>query len=178
MAGAVYASFTKFAKILDGRIAAAAIQIMYEWRAVHRRKHGVLTTNFHVSSRVAGMLGKLRWRRFCQRPHQALGKPDPLTLDIGTGGFPHIKRLAIVAEVDADLLQHGLAIGLDQTEPFFAQYFVQGNFALDVTECLNATAKPHCAAAFGTASGPAASACRSGIRRRIGLCRHDGVSTC
>ena len=47
-----------------------------------------------------------------------------LALDVGAGVLPQRQRLGIVAEIDADLLEHRVGIGLDQRQAFLVEHLV------------------------------------------------------
>jgi len=55
-----------------------------------------------------------------------------LALDVGSGGFPNLDRLGVVAKIDADFLENGIGIVLEQRQPFFGENLVVGNLAGDV----------------------------------------------
>ena len=70
-----------------------------------------------LALRVARILREFARRRLDERPHQSFGKAHPLALDVGARPAFHMSSASgIVAEIDADLLQDGLGIGLDEGE--------------------------------------------------------------
>src|SRR5262249_23951922 len=56
-------------------------------------------------------------------------KAHALALDIRAGILPQLQRLRIVAEGDADLLEEGVGIVLEQLEPLWAEHPVVGNLS-------------------------------------------------
>jgi hypothetical protein len=86
------------------------------------------------------MLGELPRRCLDERSDEAFGKPHPVTLQIGAGVLPKLKRFGIVTEIDADLLEHRFAIALDKFEAFLAQDFINRNVPLDIGKLFRGSA--------------------------------------
>ena len=86
------------------------------------------------------MLGEDRRRGLQKLAAKALGKMDALALHIGAGILPQRQRLGVVAELDADLLQHRVGIGFDERKPFFVEHLVLASSARDEGQRLAGTA--------------------------------------
>jgi hypothetical protein len=114
----------EIAEILQRRIAAVAVEIAHEGRAVDRREDRVVAADLDRFGRIARMLGELGRRGLQQFAAQPLGKMHPLALDVGTGLLPHAERFGVVAELDADFLQHAVGIGLDQRQALLVEHLV------------------------------------------------------
>ena len=108
---------------------------------------------------LANWVNSLR-RGLDQRSYEALGKTHTLALDVGAGIFPHSERFSIVAKINPDLLQHCLAIAFDERQSLFAEHFVKGNIAPDISELGLVAARACGTARFGTASTAAGTAIR------------------
>ena len=84
--GDMYASFTKFWKSVERRVAAAGVEIVHERRAVVGREHGRVAADRDVVRRVAGVLGvRRRRRRLDERAAQPAREAHPLAVDVGAG---------------------------------------------------------------------------------------------
>src|SRR5580658_52419 len=55
-----------------------------------------------------------------------------LALHVGARGLPDRKRLGVLAEVDADLLENGIGVLLERDETLLIEHLVIGNPARDV----------------------------------------------
>jgi hypothetical protein len=156
----------EIAEILDGGIAPPLVEIADERRPVNGREHRGIAADAHRALRVAGVLDELGRRRPEQLAHQPLGKPHPLAADVGAGGLPHVERLGVVAELDADLLQHDLGIGLDQGQPLLAVDFIERDVARNRRQLAQGADGPRGPAAFRPSARTAAAAswcvCRLG----------------
>jgi hypothetical protein len=105
----------------DGRIAAAAIEVAHEGRAIDRREDRGIAADLHVPLRVAGVLDVLLRGRFLHdRAGQAAREMDAGPLHIGAGVFPQFQRFRLVAEFDADFLKDRVGIPFDDAETLFA----------------------------------------------------------
>ena len=62
---------------------------------------------------------------------QPLGKPHALAPHIRAGLPPQRQRLGVIAELDADLLEHLVGVALDQAQAFLVQHLVNANLADD-----------------------------------------------
>ena len=138
-------------------IAALAVEIAHEGRAVDRGKDHRLAADLNRSFRIARVLGIDRWRGLQKRPAKPLGEMDMLATHFGTGLFPHGQRLRI-AEDDADLLENGIGIAFDDRERLFVQHLERGEPAVDIG-LLHARpcAPARAASRRGTTAGPAPS---------------------
>src|SRR5512134_427950 len=94
----------EIAEILERRIAANAIEVAHEGRAVDRREDCRLAADLHVALGIARVLDERFGRRLQNRTAEALGKAYAAFLDVGAGLLPHLERLWVVAKLDADLL--------------------------------------------------------------------------
>src|SRR5690606_13951949 len=104
----------EIAEILNGRIAAHAVEIAHEGRAIYGSEDRSIAADLDRSLRIARMLDVARRRRFQKLPAHALRKAHALALHVGAGLPPQIDRLRIVAELDADLLKYRVCIGFDE----------------------------------------------------------------
>ena len=75
-------------------------------------------------------------------PAHAARKVDALALDVGAGLAPELQRLGIILEVDADLLEHGFGVVLDERQPLLAEHLVIGDLARDEGHRLDRVSKP------------------------------------
>ncbi len=120
-------------EVLDGRIAAAVVEIAHEGRAIDRREDRGVAADLHVALRVAGVLDVLlRGRLLDDRARETAREADAGALHIGAGLLPQLERLRLVAELDADFLQDGVGIALDDAEALFVQHRHQRNLADDI----------------------------------------------
>ena len=72
-------------EVLDRAVAAAAVEIVDEGRAVDRGEDGVVAADRHVPLRVARMLDELAAGTVAQRlAGEAAGKADARALDVGS----------------------------------------------------------------------------------------------
>jgi hypothetical protein len=77
------------------------------------------------------MLGEHLRRGLEQLAAQPLGKADPLALHVGAGLAPQRNGFGVIAKLDADFLEHGVGIALDQRQPFLVQHFVIAELSQD-----------------------------------------------
>jgi hypothetical protein len=117
----------EIAEILDRGVAAPFVIVADEGRAIDGREDSVPAADEDAALWIPGVLGELAGCGLDERTHEALGKADAVALHIAAGGPPHVESLGIVAEIDADLFEHGLAIALDEFEPLLAQDLIKGN---------------------------------------------------
>jgi len=102
-------------------------------RAVGGREHRAVATDHHVVRGIARVL-----REFLRRgaahdgATHAAREVHPLALDVRARVLPQLQRLRIVAEVDADLLEDGVGIVLEELEALGAEYLVVGDLPRDV----------------------------------------------
>jgi hypothetical protein len=124
------------------------------WRSVDRREHRRIAADLDRAGRIAGVLREDRRRRLDQRAAQALGEMHAAALHVGAGGLPHRERLGVVAELDADFLQHRVGIGLDEGKAFLVEHLIDLDAPADVGQLRRRpTARACCAPR--TASAPA-----------------------
>src|SRR5690606_24990125 len=95
----------EIAEILQRRIAAVAVEVAHEGRAVDRREYRAVAADLNRFGRVARMLGELRGCGLQEFAAQALREMNPLALYLGPPLLPQGECLGIVAELDADLFQ-------------------------------------------------------------------------
>ena len=89
-----------------------------------------------------------------------------LALDVGAGLLPHRQRFGVVAELDADLLEDPVGIGLDQRDAFLVENLVDLYAAADIGELLPRPAAGTCGAAR---AGPAPVATAPPSARKLGF---------
>ncbi len=120
------------AEILDGRVAAAVIEIAHEGRAIDRREHRVVAADGDVALRVARILHIFARRRFLDDgTRQPAWEADAGALHVGARLAPQLDRFRLVAELDAHFLQDGVGIVLDDLQPLLAQHLVDRDLAGD-----------------------------------------------
>ncbi len=125
------AELHQVAEILDRGVAPPALEVAHEGRAVDRGEDQVAAADLDIAGRVARGLGELARRRRAEAAGEALRHAHALALHVGPGLPPALERGRVVGEVDADLLQHGLGIGLDDLERLGVQDLEIGDVALD-----------------------------------------------
>ena len=76
-------------------------------------------------------------------------------LDVGAGLAPDFERLRVVAEFEADFLDDPVGLIFEFDQAFFAEEFVERDFALDVGGCGDLRSR---ALASGSASASATGA--------------------
>ena len=150
------------AEVLDGRIAAAFIEVADEGRAVNRGEDSVVATDGDVVCRVAGMLHIFARRRLDQRAHEALGEAHAVALGVGRRGLhisagilPHACGLIVLIDVEADFLQNRFGIALDQFKLLVREGLIGPDGAADEARVLDGGRSAGGAAGIGTASGAA-----------------------
>jgi hypothetical protein len=104
------------AEILHRRVAPAAVEVAHEGRAVDRGEHGLVSADLHRLLGVARMLGEAGGRGGAKLAGESAGDAHALALDIGAGVLPALQRRGVLREGDADLLEHGLGVLLDDRE--------------------------------------------------------------
>ena len=119
-------------EVLDRAVAAPALQVAHEGRAVGRRKDGVAAADHHRAFGIAGDLGEAAGRRPAERRDLSRLEADPRPDDVGAGLLEEPQRFLVAAELDADLLQDAVGVGLDLGQPFFAHKFIGGDLPRDV----------------------------------------------
>jgi len=87
-----------------------------------------------------------------------------LALDVGAGILPERKRFGIIAELDADFLEHPIRIALDKRQPLFIEHVVLGDLAGDVGKrnaraTTGARRAARCSAPAATATALSLSGC-------------------
>ena len=99
--------------------------VVHERRPVVRGEDGVVAADLDIARGVAGVLRVLpRSGVLHDAAAQAAGEPDSIAVDVGAGVLPAVERGGIVAELDADLLENGVGIVLDQLEVLVGDEFV------------------------------------------------------
>src|SRR5262249_23249801 len=118
------------AEVLDARIAAPLIEAAHERRAVRGCEYRAVAADHHVVRGVTRVLREFPRRGAAHDgAAHAARKMHPLALDVGTGVLPQLQRLRLVAEVDADLLENGVGVVLEQFEPLAAKHLVVRNLS-------------------------------------------------
>ena len=121
------------AEVLDGGVAPAFVEATDEGRAVGRREHHVRPADAGAALGIACVLHELRRRGFGDElAGEPTGDPDPLGIDVGTGAPPKRQRLGVIAELDADLLQDGLRVVLDELQALGGHHVVDRHAARHV----------------------------------------------
>ena len=152
------------AEVLDRRVAPAAVQVVDERRAVGRDEHEMRVADDDRARRVAGALGE-RARRggLDERAAQPALEAHPLAVDVGSGPPEDLGRLGVVDDLDADLLEEGVGVGLDRREALLGDDLDRGQPAGEVGQRVDRAGQP------GGLAGVAAAPHGSGFR---GLGRH------
>ena len=120
-------------QVLDRAVATLAVEAAHEGRAVGRPEHHRVAADLGRLRRVAGVereaLGCLR-----DEAHEQLARnPDAGAVDLGPGLGPDGERL-VLAEVDADLLEHAHGGVVDPVELLGAEDLVERQPALQGRE--------------------------------------------
>src|SRR5690606_35488663 len=87
-----------------------------------------------------------------------LGKMHPLALYIRAGSLPQFQRLGIVAELNSDLFQDRIGIGLDKRQALLIQNLIERHLAPDIGHLLTRAAAGARRPAGGGAAALASSA--------------------
>ena len=149
-------------EVVDGGVAPSLVQIAHKGRAVRRGKHRVFAADNHVVRRIARVLGELaRCAGLHDGAAHAAGKAHPLAGDFGAGLAPNVQGLGVVTKVDADFLQDGVGIALDDGQVFGVQHFIEGNVARDEGRALRGATRAQ--GALGFASTGAAAGARGAL---------------
>ena len=130
------------AEVPDRGIAPPAVEVPHEGRAIDRGEDRGIAADLDAAFRVAGVLGEARRRGPDQGAAEAPGEADPFAGHVGAGLPPHRQRLQVVAELDADLLEHGIGIALDEGEGFLIQRLEDRDLAPDHGQEAEAAAPP------------------------------------
>ena len=154
-----------------GVAAAFIVGAVKRW-AVNRGEDRALAADFDVAGRVAGVLGEGRRRRLAQLTDHALGEADAggVCLAFGEGDIgplfpPSVDGVCIFGDVDADLLQDGLGVGLDQRQALLGEDVDVGELAVDDGQLLDAGG--------GTGAGGAAVATTTAAATSLFNCGHE-----
>ncbi len=126
------AQLHEFAEIVHRGIAAPTSDIAYKRGAINRRADQSFATDYHVTVRVAGVLGIAGRRGFAQFACQSARDADPFAFDLGPGFAPAFKCGRVVDKVHANLGQHGFGVGFDDFQRFFVQDLKIRDVAFDV----------------------------------------------
>jgi hypothetical protein len=104
------------------------LQIAHERAAVAGHEHGVVAADLDAAVAVARVLGELaRGVVLDQLAREPVRHAHALAVDLGPGIAPQLQRLRVVAEIDADLLEHRVRVGLDRAERFLREGLVTGH---------------------------------------------------
>ena len=118
------------AEVLDGPVAAPAVQVAHERRAVGRREDRAHAADVDVARRVAGDLPEVvRGGGLDDGPAHAAREADPLAVDVGAGLAQQAQGVRVAAEVDADLLEDRVGVVLDEREPLLREDLEGGHRA-------------------------------------------------
>ena len=153
-------------------VAAAFVVGAVKRRAVNRGEDRALAADFDVTGRVAGVLGKGGRCRLAQLTDHALGEADAggVCLAFGEGDIgalvpPSVDGVGILGNVDADFLQDGLGVGLDQRQTLLGEDVDVGELAVDDGQLLDAGG--------GTGAGGAAAATTTATATSLFNCGHE-----
>jgi hypothetical protein len=89
------------------------------------------------------MLGEARGRGLDQLAAHTAGKAHPFAVHVGAGVLPDLERLRVLAELDADFLQHRLGVVLDERQPLLGEGLVERDLAGDELPLAKAAAGAH-----------------------------------
>jgi hypothetical protein len=118
----------------------------------------LLAADDDIAHRVARVLRELaRCGGLHQLAAHAARESHAFALHVGAGRLEQRQRLRVVAEVDADLLQDGVGVVLEQLEAVVAQHFVARDLACDVRHEIMRPRRAR--GALGIAPTRAAAAC-------------------
>ncbi len=144
------------AEVLDRPVAAPVVEVADERRAVGRREHGVRPADLDGVNRVPCHLREGRGsRRLHDLPGEAAREAHALAVDVGTRVPEQLQRLGRVAELDADLLEHGVGVLLDQREVLFREHLERRQRPGDVRDA-DRVRDGACGLARGTTAAAAA----------------------
>ena len=119
-------------EVLDGRVAAALIEIVNKRRAVGRDQHRAVTTDGDVARGITRVLHILFGRCGLNNgAAQAGRKPDAGAIDIGPGIFEQLEDLRVIEKVDAYFMEQAIGVVLDKCKALFIEDVDVGNFAFD-----------------------------------------------
>ena len=105
------------AEVLDRGVAPAVVEVVDERRAVGRDEDHVRVADLDAPGGVAGDLGEQARRgRLDERAAHAAREADALAGDVGAGAAEDLGRLGEVDDLDADLFEEGVGVGLDLFE--------------------------------------------------------------
>ena len=110
--------FHEIAKIFDCGVAALAIQITHERRAIDRREDGIIAANLHRTIVVAGILGELRRRSGTKAAAHAAGEMHPFALNISARVLQDRQRFGIILKIDADFFKDGFGVVFNNLRAF------------------------------------------------------------
>ena len=120
----------KFCRSADVAVAPLVVEVADEGRAIGRREDGVAAADDDVAFRVAGMLGVARRRQRQLLEQQLARDAHPLVADVGASLAPQRQR-RFVAEIDADLLEDGHELLMDQLNSGRVEQLVKRDLAGD-----------------------------------------------
>ncbi len=105
------------AEVLDGRVAASVVEVVDERRAIGRHEDHVRIADLDAPGVVACALREeARRGRPDDRAAHAAREPDALAGHVGAGAAEDLGRLGEVDDLDADLREQGVGVGLDLLE--------------------------------------------------------------
>ena len=120
----------EIAEVLDACVAAPLIEAAHERRAVRGREYRAIAADHHVARGVTRVLREFPRRGAAHDgAAHAAREMHALALDVGSGILPQLQRLRVIAEVDADLLEYGVGVVLEELEPLAAEHLVVGNLS-------------------------------------------------
>src|SRR6185437_13322780 len=100
-------------QILERAVAPPALDVAHERRAADRGEHRSISAEAHVALGVAREQREFRRCGGKQPARQPAWYVHALALHVRTRFAPQTQRLGVAPELDADLREYGLGIGLD-----------------------------------------------------------------
>ncbi len=123
-------------QVRERAVAAAAVEVRHEGRPADRREDRRVPAEAHAARRVPRVQRELAWSRAQQLAGEAARNPDAFAVHVGPCLAPQPQRFRVAPELDADLFEDRLGIGLDDLHGLAVQQLDGGNAAADVRELL------------------------------------------
>ena len=153
------------AEVLDRPVAATVVEVAHERGAVRGSEHGVHAADLDVVRGVARDLGELgRCGRLDELARESTREPHALAVDVGARVLEQGERLRRVAEVDPDLLEHGVRVLLDQRQVLLREHLEGLHRSRDVGDADGVRDRTR-----GLSRGAAAASATSGCLGHAGL---------
>ena len=144
------------AEVLDRAVAAAAVEVAHERRAVVRGEDRMHAADLDVARRVPRVLGELAWRgRLDDRAAQPARETDPLPVDGRAGLTEDPQGIGVAAELEADLLEDRVGVVLDERQALLVEDLERGELAGQERDVLGVAREAGRLAGRSTATGRA-----------------------